>query len=97
MEIVILGVFCLVALSRQTTRHFSSAQYFYNTKQGKKIIGKAPAFPNYFFALFQVIKILMYEILPCKLPAKTEHLETRQKGHFVIVGFWIDFIKSKIH
>ena len=56
-------------LSRQTIRHFSSAQYFYNTKQGKKNNWEGSCLPNYFLALFQVIKIWMYEMLPCFLPA----------------------------
>ena len=44
-------------VSRQPTRQILGAQINNNLLQGKKIIWKAPAFQDYFFALFRVIKI----------------------------------------
>ena len=47
---------------------------------------------NILFALFRVIKIVRYENLPCSLPAKIEHLKTRQNGHLPKVQNRKDFI-----
>ena len=93
-EIAFSGVFKVKLLSRQLLSMFLGAQINNNLKQGNKNIGKAGAFPNILFALFQVIKKLSTWILHYFLPAKMFCLVYTWKSTFAKVDFQLYFDKS---